>query len=735
MKITALFTVLQVAAISAVAQSKLQLDLQAIWNGYFDEKNLSPRMMNKKPAVSFIRADKQTNFEGILTLDMVTGKIIDTIFTNQTKVVAGETPVTFTFFEDFSFSPDDTRILIKTEKQGLYHLSYKEFTFIWNRVKKTLKPVSTDGKISYATFSPDGTKLAYVRDANLFIRDLDTDATTTVTADGAYGSILNGMADEMYEDGFGITKAFEWSPDSKKIAFLKINQAFVKTFPITVFDKNYPTILKQPYSKAGEAISEASIYIYDAGNKLFTKADIGSNPNQYVTGFKWQPDGKNIFVQKLNRPQQQLDIVKVNAINGSAIATILTEKKPDYVRIYNNNMVMLPGRNSFLWLSEEDGWSHLYEVGYDNVTKKQVTKGEWEVSSIEATDDSTQMIYFMANKQSPVQQHLYRINFDGKGFQRITDARGWHQAWLTADKKYYFDRSTTINSPSVFRIFTTSGHEVTNKALIENRQFKENLEKYDYNDASYFSFRNKRNDLVNGWVIKPVKPKGTKAPLLLYVYGGSTRNEVTEEWQDRMAMTFRYFASKGYYVACIDPSGTPGQGEKFRKQSFKKPGDPEIADIIEARDYLLRNYPADEKRTTLMGWSYGGYLSAMTAIKNSGAFAKAIAIAPVTNWREYANVYTERLLQLPSENPEGYKAASPEEYISNYKGGLLLVHGTGDDNVHVQHTMELARALTDSDNDYDVQIYPDKNHNLSDPGTDRTRMNLFKRILKFLERP
>lgn len=734
MKKTILYSVTQLLVLFTIAQNKLQLDLQAIWNGYFDEKNLHPQVLNKQPAIAFIRADKQTNFEGILTLDMVTGKIVDTIFTNQTKVEPGETPITFTFFEDFAFSPDDNRMLIKTEKQSLYHLSFKEFTFIWDRLKKTLKPVSTDGKISYATFSPDGSKLAYIRDANLFIRDLETDATTPVTADGAYGQILNGMADEMYEDGFGITRAFEWSPDGKRIAFLKINQSFVKTFPITIFDKNYPTVIKQPYSKAGEAISEASLYIYDIANKLFTKADAGANPNQYITGFKWLPNNSHLLVQRLNRAQQQLDVLKINAANGNNMATVLTEKKENFVRVYPNNIYPLPGRNSFLWQSEEDGWSHIYEIGYDNVFKKQITKGEWEVQSLETVHDSAGLIYFMANERSPVQRHLYRIGFDGKNMERVTDSRGWHQVWLSADKKYFFDRSTTINSPSQFRMFTTGGREITNKAIIENRQFKENLEKYDYNNADFFSFRNQRGDKINGWVIKPVKPRGTKAPLLLYVYGGNSNNEVTEQWNDRMAMTFRYFASKGYYVACVDPSGTPGQGERFRKLSFKNPGEPEISDIIEARNYLLRNYSADEKKTTLMGWSYGGFIAALTATKHGGIFSKSVAIAPVTNWREYANVYTERLLQLPSENPEGYKTASPEEYIRNYQGGLLLVHGSEDNNVHIQHSMELARALTDSDHDYDIQIYPDKNHNLSDPGTDRTRMNLFKRILKFLER-
>jgi dipeptidyl-peptidase 4 len=714
-------------------KEKLKLTLESIWNGYFDEKNLRPHIMHTRPAIAFIRAEKETNFEGILTLDMVTGKIIDTIFTNQTKVQEGETPTTFTFFEDFTFAPDDSKILIKTEKQGVYHLSVKEFTFIWDRAKKTLKPVSTDGKISYATFSPDSKSLAYIRDANLYVRDLATDQTTVVTADGAFNQILNGMADGMYEDGFGITKAFEWSPDGSRIAFMKINQSFVKAFPITIYDKNYPTVFKQVYSKAGEAISEASVYIYDFKSKTFSKADAGANPNQYITGFKWQPNGQHLFLQKLNRPQQLMEIVKINATNGSEAGVVYSERNDTSVRIYPNNMFMLKKSNSFLLLSEKSGYTHIYEINYDTKTERPVTKGEWEVLGIEAVHDSTQKIFYTGTQRSPTQRHLYSVTFDGKKYDRLTDDRGWHEVWLSYDYKYFFDRSTTINAPSQFKIFTTGGREVSNKAIIENKKFKETLEKYAYRDASMFSFRNQTGDNINGWVIKPVA--GTKkAPLLLYVYGGHTKQEVTDEWNDRMAMTFRYFSAMGYLVACIDPMGTPGQGAAFRKAPFKKPSELEVKDIIEAKNYLLRNYDIDENRTAIMGWSYGGYLAAMTGIRHSGAFNKAIAIAPVTNWREYANVYTERILQLPSENPEGYKKATPEEYVTSYNGGLLLVHGSSDDNVHVQHSMELARALTDSDHDYDIQIYPDKNHNLSDGAQDRTRMNLFKRILKFLER-
>jgi dipeptidyl-peptidase 4 len=721
--------------VSATAQKKLPLTLESIWGGYFDEKNLQPHILNTRPAVAFIRAEKETNFEGILTLDMVSGKIIDTIFTNQTKVEGGGTPITFAFFEDFEFAPDDSKILIKTERQNIYHTSFKEFIYLWNDEKKILKPVSTDGKISCASFNTKGNYLAYIREANLYFKNLENDKITPVTTDGAYGTIINGMADEVYEDGFGMNKMYEWSPDGEKIAFVKINQAFVKKLPLITFEKNEPVIKQQVFAKPGEAISEVGIFVYDIKNNSFSKLELGSNANQYITGFKWQPNGETIFVERLSRSQKKLDIVQCNAINGNFIKTVFSEEKPDYVRVNNNNMVMHPEKPNFYWLTEKDGYNHIYDINYEKNITKAVTKSNYEIKSIDGYNTKDDMLYFTSNIVDASQNHLYSINGNGEKLKRITNADGWHTTWLSKDYKYFFDKNTTINTPSVYRIFRTNGREITNKALIENRKFAENIKPYDVNKANYFKFQNKKGVELNGWVITGDKLDNIKKkPLLLYVYGGNNRQEVTDEWNDRMAMTFRYFANKGYTVACIDPSGTMGKGEKFRKLTYNNIADVAIEDILETKQYLLRNYSIDEDKTALMGWSYGGFLTSLAATKYGGSFNKYIAIAPVTNWRDYGAAFTERILQMPSDNPETYKTLNPEEYLNNYKGGLLLIHGSADDNVHVQHSMKLAKALTDTDAYYDIQIFTDKGHNLSDGTTDKTRMNLFRKIYKFLER-
>ena len=718
------------------SQGKLPLTLESIWNGYFDEKNLLPHVLNTKPAVAFIRADKATNFEGILTLDMITGKIIDTIFTNQTKVEENGTPTTFAFFEDFELSPNDESILIKTERQGIYHNSFKEFVYIWNDVKKTLKPVSTDGKISHATFNPKGNLLAYIRDGNIYIRNLDTDKTSTVTTDGAAGSIINGMADEVYEDGFGIGKLLEWNPNGDKLAFAKINQAFVKKIPLSVYEKNDPIIKPMVYAKPGEAISEIGIFVYDIKNNAFSKLELGSNSNQYILNFKWQQDAAAILVEKLTRNQKKLEIIKCNAINGSFIKTILTEEKPDYVKVNKVNMLMHPTKNTFFWLTEKDGYNHIYNVHYDNDSITQITKGEWEVNQIESYDVQNDKLYFTANIFWNTQNNLFAINTDGQQLKKISANQGWHNVWFSKDNQYYFDRVSTINTPSIYKIYKATGREITNTAIIENKRFKENTKNFDINETSFFTLKNKNNITLNGWIINgdSTNKSTEKKPLLLYIYGGNNRQEVTDEWKDRETMTFKYLANKGYTVACIDPSGTPGLGEKLRKQTYNALTTNAIDDIIAAKDYLLKTYKLDPKNTTVMGWSYGGFLTSLLATKYAGSFTNYVAIAPVTNWRNYGAAYTERIIGMPSDDPELYKALMPEEYVDNYKGGLLLIHGTADDNVYVQNSLKLAKTLTDADDNYDIQIFTDKGHDLSDGNTDKTRMNLYRKILKFLDR-
>jgi dipeptidyl-peptidase-4 len=633
-------------------------------------------------------------------------------------------------FSSYSFNSDETKALIASEVESIYRRSSKGIFHVVDLKTGSAQKLMDGEKIMYATLSPDNDKVAFVKDNNLYMVQLSTNQLTQITTDGKWNHIINGAADWVYEEEFSMSKAFEWSPDGKKIAFIRFDETEVPEFNMQTWGKLYPEDYRFKYPKAGEKNAEVSIHVYDLPTQKTVKVDAGMEKDIYLPRIYWTSQSDRLAFLRMNRLQNQLDLFYANSQTGET-QLVLQEKSETYVDLdYNDDLRFLGDNKGFIRTSERDGFKHIYH--HDNQGKliRQITSGNWEVTSLIGLDEKAKKIYFISTEASPLERNLYVINMDGKGKKILTPEKGTYSINMSKDFKYFIANYSNSNTPLKVSLNESSGKLV--KILEDNQDLKTKVGNFAISPKEFFSFNTVEGSSLNAYMIKPADfDESKKYPVLMYVYGGPGSQNVTNSWGGIRDFWHHHLASEGYIVVCVDNRGTGARGRDFKHLTYANLGKIETEDQIAGAKYLGTLPFVDKSRIGIWGWSYGGYMSSLALMVGNDVFKAAIAVAPVTTWRYYDTIYTERYLQTPQLNAAGYDDNSPITHVNKLKGNLLLIHGTGDDNVHFQNAVDLVDALIKADKQFETMYYPNRNHGISGGNTS---WHLYSLMTDFIKR-
>ena len=640
---------------------------------------------------------------------------------------------------EYVFSNDESKVLLMTDRKPIYRRSFTAVYFVYNFVTKELTRLSS-GRQQVATFSPDGERVAFVRNNNLFVKSLRFKTERQMTTDGEFNKIINGIPDWVYEEEFEFNRAFEWSPDSKQVAYLKFNEEAVPTFGIPMYkglnpehkeNSVYPGEYRFKYPKAGEKNSVVGVWVYDIKAGQNIQMDMGTETDIYIPHIAWTFSGKNLSIMKMNRLQNRLELLYANSYSGET-RLIYTEKNKRYIETdFLDNFQFLPDDKSFVILSEQDGYKHLYLFDNSGVKVRQLTSGKFDVIKYYGYDQVSKTFYYQVAAVSPMQREVYGVTLDPKkkislSTQKLSTQNGTNNADFSSGFKYYINSYSSLTTPLVVTLHEISGKQI--RVLKENTDLKSTVAQRKIPQKEFFTFKNSEGTVLNGWMIKPANfNPDTKYPVVMTQYSGPNSQQVLDEYKIGWE---NYLAAKGYLAVCVDPRGTGARGEDFRKCTYGQLGKYESDDQIEAAKYVATLPFADGKNIAIWGWSYGGFMSAMCLAKGGEVFKAGIAVAPVTNQRYYDTVYSERYMGLPSQNPEGYDENSPITLAAGIKGRLLLVHGTADDNVHYQNSLEFAEAMVQAGVQFQMMSYLNRNHGIRGGNTTMHLYTMFDNFLK-----
>ncbi len=715
-----------VTTVMSYAQQKT-VSVEEIYNGTFRTKGMDVlRSRNNGTQYTLLNYDRATQIQ---TIDLYQYESLEKVET----LLSTEDLDGISYMSSYSFSEDETKVMLATELKPIYRRSSLGTYYVYDFQSKELIKIS-ENQIQEPSLSPDGSKVVYGFENNLFLFDLNSKKTTQMTFDGKKNHIINGITDWVYEEEFSFVRAFEWSPKGTHVAFLRFDETEVPEFSMPIYgDDLYPQIQTFKYPKAGENNAEVSLHLYELSSGSVSTIDVEA---YYIPRIKWKNHPDELVFQTLNRHQNQLVLYNYNKATKE-LSVLHTETDAAYVDV-NDDLTFLVD-DSFIWTSEKDGYNHLYLHDKNGKQKRQLTSGAWEVTSYYGYDQKNKKIFFQSTAEGSINRDVYSVGINGKGLKRLTLKEGTNRASFSTDFTYFINSHSNATTPPSYSLYTTaannrlkdanSAQSLMLKTVVENAALLDKLEDYSISFKEYSTLEVNGNQL-NMWMIKPADfDPSKKYPLLMFQYSGPGSQSVSNSWMGGNDYWYQLLQAKGYVIACVDGRGTGFKGRDFKKSTYLQLVRYESDDQIAAAEKLSELPYIDEDRTAIWGWSFGGDMAMHCILKGNDVFEAAISVAPVTSWRFYDTIYTERFMRTPQENPEGYDLNSPLNYADQLKGKLLLVHGSADDNVHFQNTMRMVEELVQANKQFDWAVYPDKNHGIYGG---KTRVQLYTKMTNFI---
>lgn len=717
------------SAFSTFSQKKLTNEL--IWfSPEFSSEGLEDIVSMNDGLHYTVLESTDINGSAIVKYDFASGSVkgnvasSNSIFNNVEKVIDG-----------YTFNSDETKMLLYTNSEPIYRRSFTAEFFVYDLKSQTTTTIHSDNKkIRLAEFSPDSKKVAYVKENNLYYKDLSSNKEIAITSDGKWNYIINGATDWVYEEEFGFDKGFYWSPTGKYIAYYKFDESQVPEFGMDIYGDLYPETYKFKYPKAGEKNSVVSIWIYNLETNSSLQVNVGSNTDQYIPRIKWSNTDNGLCVMRMNRHQNKLEflLTDLSVVEPFEHATklIYTETSNTYIDV-NDALTFLSDGSGFIWNSEKNDFNHLYMFDMSGKEIKALSSGKWDVIDFYGYDEKNATLYYSSSEDGAAEKHVYSVNYGKKKVnkKRLSTGSGYNDATFTKGYKYFILQTSDANSPTSFSLHESSGKRL--RGIKDNVVLKQRLATYELSKKEFFTFTNRDGIELNSWIIKPSNFDASKKyPVLVAIYGGPGHNTVLNQWEGRNYLWHQLLAQEGYIVVSVDPRGTQYRGRAFKHATYMNLGKLETNDFIDFAEHLKKQSFVDGNRIGIQGWSYGGYMTSLCMTKGADQFKTGIAVAPVTNWKYYDSIYTERFMRTPQENEGGYENNSPINFVKELKGNFLLIHGSADDNVHFQNTMDMITALVKANKQFDQFIYPNKNHGIYGGNT---RLHLFTMMTNYLK--